>query len=162
MIESKPLVNGQVVEPGTFSRAHLKRSRTGVEKAFAWAILVLGWAGSVSTAHGGWLATITAFSLGATLIGLAMQALLTWLEWAYADVWYIAWPARAVDALLTALGYGFLFVGGMASLIAVTGVSSTRVFWLWWELSPAGWVAWVLIYLLSLAVAWYPEHTLVR
>lgn len=152
--------NGEVV--GTFSRATLERNRTKVEVALAWIGFVVGWIGSVATAHGGWGNLLAAPSLGLACIGLGTQAVLTWLQWSYGDRWYIAWPARAVDATLTALGYGFLFILPLTVALSRTGLSLSLWPLLWFAVSIAGLVAWAVMWLISLVVAWYPERTLVR
>ena len=157
-VRVKHMSNGQV---GTFSRERLVRSRTGVEKAAAWALLAVSWLGSIVTAHGGWAALVASPSLALTGVGLVAQAVLTYLQWSYPDVWWVAWPARAVDALLTALGYGFLFIGGLTLLLARTGLSLAPWPMAWFVVSVAGLVAWAIIYLISLGVAYYPESRLV-
>ncbi|GEM_PF-5467807 len=149
------------VNVGTISRAALQRSRTNVEKIFAWGILALSWLGAIVTAHGGWNAMLTTPSIGAICGGIAVQVVLTYLEWAYDDIWYIAWPARLIDALTTALGYGFLFVGALALLFA-PALPNTPWTLAWWIVTTCGLVAWGIIYLVSLVAAWYPEKTLVQ
>lgn len=159
-LQVRDMNNGEPV--GTFSRERLVRSRTHVEKAAAWGLLAVSWLGSVVTAHGGWAVLLTAPSVGAAVIGLASQAVLTWLQWSYPDVWWVAWPARLVDALLTALGYGFLLIGGLTLLLAQTGLSAGRWPLLWFVVSVAGLVGWTILYLQSLLIAWYPESRLVQ
>lgn len=161
-VRSGDMHNEHVIEPGVISRAAVRRSRTTVEKALAWGVLALSWLGSVVTAHGGWTLLLASISPAATALGLAGQAVLTYLQWAYDDIWWIAWPARMIDAALTALGYGFLFVRGLAALFRITGLDS--VVWPlgWWQVTTAGLIAWGIIYLVSLVAAWYPERTLVR
>lgn len=154
--------NDQILEPGVISRAAVRRSRTTVEKALAWGVLALSWLGSVVTTSRGWTLFLTNPSPAAIGIGLAFQAVLTYLQWAYDDKRWVAWPSRAIDALLTALGYGFLFVGGLSDLFAVTGLPNLLWPLGWWMVTSCGLVAWGVIYLVSLLVAWYPEKTLVR
>mgnify|MGYP000954117115 FL=1 len=161
-VRSNDMHNDQIIEPGVISRAAVRRSRTTVEKALAWGVLALSWLGSVVTAHGGWAPFLAIPSPAAIGIGLAMQAVLTYAQWAYDDNRWIAWPARAIDALLTALGYGFLFVRGLAALFRATGLDSMIWPLGWWQVTTAGLIAWAIIYLVSLLVAWYPEKTLVR
>ncbi len=161
-VRSNDMHNDQILEPGVISRAAIRRSRTGAEKALAWGVLALSWLGSVVMAHGGWAPFLAAPSPAAIGMGLAVQAVLTYLQWAYDDNRWVAWPARAIDALLTALGYGFLVVSGLAALIAVTGLPNLLWPLAWWWVTSAGLVAWVIVYLVSLLVAWYPEKTLVR
>ena len=161
-VRSNDMHNDQILEPGVISRAAVRRSRTTVEKALAWGVLALSWLGSVVTTHGGWGSFLAAPAPAAIAIGLAFQAALTYLQWAYDDTRWIAWPARAVDALLTALGYGFLFVRSLALVFAITGLPNELWPLLWWQVTACGLVAWAIIYIVSFGIAWYPERTLVR
>lgn len=158
-VQVRDMSNGEV---GTISREALVRNRTKVEKVLAWIGLVVGWIGSVSTAHGGWGNLIASPSLGLACAGLGTQALLTWAQWSYGDKRSIAWPARVIDATLTALGYGFLFIIPLTVALSRTGLSMTPWPVAWFVVSVAGLVAWAVIWVLALLVAWYPERTLVR
>lgn len=136
------------------SRSHLQQQRGVVERVMAWVVLLLSFLGSIVALHGGWTAFIASLTdgplmLGALLGGTLLQLVLTFLEWWYFDRVLLAWGARLADTALTAVGYGPLFVPPLAAWLALQGVG--------W---PAG-VAWGIISLVSLGVAWFPESRLV-
>jgi hypothetical protein len=81
--------------------------------------------------------------------GFGVQILLTFLEWHYFDVPMVAWPARIVDTLATAIGYGPLVLVGLTAALASKAVPSPI------------YAAWTIIGLVSLLIAWYPESRLV-
>lgn len=135
-------------------RATLRKQRGSIERATAWIVLFVSVLGSIATLAGGWGPLIGGFvqlqpKWSAIAGGLAIQALLTFLEWYYFDQPMISWPARLADTVLTALGYGPLVLIPLVSLLLTRGVTQ------------AGYVAWLIIGLVSLAIAWYPESRLV-
>lgn len=132
------------------SRAQLARARGPVERATAWIVLVVSFIGTIVVFHGGWAPILALqFSASAVLGGILLQGLLTWLQWAYHHNRPLCWGSRVVDAGLTAYGYGPLFI---VTLVAyLTGRSVPEPLY----------AAWLLIGLVSLGLAWYPESRLV-
>lgn len=142
-------------ESAIISRARLKRQRGSIERWTAWVVLLVSFLGSVAALHGGWpplIASLTAFTphWAPLLGGIAIQALLTYLEWHYFDVPLIAWGARLGDAATTALGYGPLVVVGLSAALTSQAVPEGDI------------AAWCIIGIVSLLVAWYPESRLVE
>jgi hypothetical protein len=132
------------------SRATLDRQRGAVERWSALVVLVIGVLGTVVAFHGGWAPVLALHISTAALVGgLAVQGLLTYLEWYYHDLLLVAWSARVIDATLTAIGYSGLLVAPLAELLHGRGVDL------------AGSVSWVIVWLVSLLIAWYPESRLV-
>lgn len=136
------------------SRAHLQKQRGVIERVMAWVVLLLSFLGSIVALHGGWppfIASITdgPIVLGALLGGILLQLVLTFLEWWYFDRLLLAWGARLADTALTAVGYGPLFVPPLATWLAQQGAT--------WPTA----LAWGIISLVSLGVAWFPESRLV-
>lgn len=136
------------------TRAQLRRQRGAIERGTAWVVLVVSFLGSVAWLAGGWpvlLAGIAAFrpNWSAIIGGLALQGLLTFFQWHYFDRPIVAWAARIADAYTTARGYGPLVLAWLMGLLAARGVTETF------------WVAWVVIGLVSLGIAYYPESRLV-
>jgi hypothetical protein len=140
----------QAKQSAIVSRAQLARARGPVERATAWIVLVVSFIGTIVVFYGGWSPILELhFSISAILAGFGVQALLTWLQWVYHHNRPLCWGSRIIDASLTAYGYGPLFVVALASYLTLRGVP-------WPDL-----VAWVLIGLVSLGLAWYPESRLV-
>lgn len=136
------------------TRADLRKQRGSVERFMAWLVLLLSFVGSIVALHGGWppfIASITAgpLNIGALLGGVIFQVVLTFLEWYYFDRILIAWGARLADTALTALGYGPLIVVPLTAWLATYAASGAAA------------LAWFLIFVLSFAVAWFPESRLV-
>lgn len=162
-VRSSELQNGREARAGALSRRALRRSRTAVETYLAWCLLAASWIGSIVVAHGGWAALLAGrWSWTALALGLAGQGLLTWLQWSYDDVWWVAWPARAVDALLTAAGYGPLLIAILAGWVAPGLAARGWLVAVVGGVTTATAIAWCSCYLVSLFVAWYPEAKLVR
>jgi hypothetical protein len=136
------------------SRDRLRAQRSGIERAMAWLVLLVSFAGSIAALHGGFAPLIASvvlgpLNLGALLGGVLIQALLTFLEWYYFDRWSIAWGARGLDTALTAIGYGPLFVPPLLALLASRNAPSPLL------------LAWGIIVLVSFGVAYFPESRLV-
>lgn len=136
------------------TRADLRKQRGSVERFMAWLVLLLSFVGSIVALHGGWppfIASLTdgPLQLGALLGGVIVQVVLTFLEWYYFDRALIAWGARLADTALTALGYGPLVAAPLAAWLATYAASGAAA------------LAWFLIFVLSFAVAWFPESRLV-
>jgi hypothetical protein len=141
-------------ESAIIRRATLRRQRGSVERATAWIVLSLSVLGTIATLAGGWTPLIEgvvsrAPQWSAIVGGLALQIVLTFLEWYYFDTPIIAWPARTFDTITTMLGYGPLFSAPLLAFLIARGAPM------------AIYVAWAIIGLVSLAVAWYPESRLV-
>ena len=137
------------------SRARLQRQRGGVERFTAFLVLFLSFIGSVVALHGGWTPFLTSVvtlkpNWAALLLGIALQLILTYLEWHYFDRPAIAWSARLVDAGTTALGYGPLFIVPLAAALTSKALPQGDI------------AAWCIIGIISLLVAWYPENRLVE
>lgn len=161
-IRSEALVNGERVSrkpSAMISRRAVERSRTVVERGGAWGILALGLMGTVIALHGGWDAMLRAPSWERAIAAVALQAALTWSQWAYGDRPLISWPSRALDAALTAAGWAPLWIGALAGLLGALGVEGAPVVWRWAvPLDLAA--AWVLSWAVCLIPAWLPEDRL--
>jgi hypothetical protein len=146
---------------GKIRRADLERTRGPIERASAWLVLFGSLLGAVVTFHGGWAALFAQPSIGRIAAGVVLQLVLTWLQWSYYHNLVISWPARGVDALTTALAYGPIVHGDIAGWFVSGGAGTEPVLA---GLGPYSWAAssaWLVIYLASLVVAWYPESRLV-
>lgn len=144
-VRSQPAKQSAIV-----SRAQLARARGPVERATAWIVLVVSFIGTIVAFHGGWAPILALqFSASAVLGGFLLQSLLTWLQWAYHHNRLLCWGSRIIDATLTAYGYGPLFITALTAYLASRGISESF------------YVGWLLIGLVSLALAWYPESRLV-
>lgn len=141
-------------ESAIVRRATLRRQRGAVERSTAWIVLALSVLGTIAALAGGWTPLVIGIinldpQWSAIIGGVAIQGALTFLEWWYFDNPLVAWPARAFDTLLTALGYGPLV------LVALTAFLVARH-------APAPlYLAWGIVGLVSLLAAWYPESRLV-
>jgi hypothetical protein len=133
-------------------RGNMVQTRHWVERAIAIALLIVSVLGTVVVLHGGWAPVRRgAFTAAGVLGGLLLQGVLTWAQWAYGDnkrsLVYLV--ALAVDAGLTAYGYGPLLVAPLASWLGAHAVPG--------EL----YAAWLLVIGFALALAWYPESRLI-
>jgi hypothetical protein len=142
-------------ESAVVSRAQLRRQRGAVERWTAWVVLFVSFLGTIVALSGGWVPFLSSLralhpNWAAVLGGLAIQGLLTFLEWHYFDRRLISWGARIGDAYMTAIGYGPLVVVGLAAALAARGAPAPL------------YAAWFIIGLVSLGVAWYPESRLVE
>jgi hypothetical protein len=152
---STPTSTQQHKESAIVSRARLRKQRGSIERWTAWVVLFVSFLGTIVWLAGGWprfLAELWALNphlVSPILGGCAIQGLLTFLEWYYADRPLIAWGARVIDAYTTAVGYGPLVI------VWLTGALADRAVPL------ALWVAWSIVGLVSLVTAWYPESRLV-
>lgn len=151
-VTSKPMPTRK--ESAVISRERLRRQRGAIERYTAWVVLLVSFMGSVAALYGGWPALVADLVVlqphaGPIAIGIGIQAGLTYLEWHYFDNAPIAWSARIGDAVTTALGYGPLVVAGLAAQLTSQA------------LPDATYLAWGIIGLVSLLVAWYPESRLV-
>lgn len=150
-------------QSAVISRDTITKKRGSVERASAFVVLALSFVGSMVALAGGWgaLANGTA-SLGGAAMGMLLQIGLTWAQWGYGDVVPIAWPARAIDAGLTAWGFGPLFAAPIQAALAAGGASTMPANALGFTLEPASASAWAIIYVVSLLIAWYPESRLIK
>lgn len=158
-VRSEPMASQQASAPAgkdsaVVSRAQLRRQRGKVERATAWIVLFVSVLGTIAALAGGWTPLIAGIislrpQWSAIIGGAAIQALLTFLEWYYFDQPLVSWPARAFDAITTALGYGPLVIVSLVTFLVARGAPQ------------APYLAWGIIGLVSLAVAWYPESRLV-
>lgn len=156
-IKSAPLASktARGKESAIISRARLRRQRGAVERNTAYVVLFVSFLGTVVAFAGGWPAFIASLqslqpSVAAIAGGIGLQALLTYLQWHYFDKPPIAWAARGADTALTAIGYGPLFAPWLTMQLAARAVPESL------------YVAWAILGLVSLAVAWYPESRLVE
>ena len=138
------------------TRDSLKKQRGAIERTSAWVVLLISFVGAIAALHGGFTPLITSlrngqYNTAALIGGFLLQLLLTFLEWWYFDRPKIAWSARIADALTTAVGYGPLFLAPLALFLYNRGVQE--------DASIA--LSWVLIGLISLGIAWFPEDRLV-
>lgn len=149
-VESKPL--GKRKASAIVTRATLDRQRGAFERFSALALLLLSFAGSVAALSGGWAALRTDPRLAPIVGGIVVQLVLTATEY-----WYGAgrgpWRYRValcVDAALTTIGYGPLFKPWLTDYLAARGTG---------ELAPL--LAWMIVGAAALALAWWPEKTLI-
>lgn len=149
-VESKPL--GKRKASAIVTRAMLDRQRGAFERFSALALLLLSFAGSIAALSGGWSALRTDPRLAPIAGGVAVQIVLTATEY-----WYGAgrgpWRYRValcVDAVLTTIGYGPLFMPWLTVWLASHGTG---------ELTTV--LAWAIVGALALALAWWPERTLI-
>ena len=150
--EDEPIRRGKA--SAIVSRERLRRQRGGVERATAWIVLLVSVFGSVAALAGGWQPLIAGIVTRhpqwyAIVGGIGLQVALTFLEWYYFDSPLVSWPARLLDTVLTALGYGPLVFVSLVAFLAARHVPQPV------------YVADGIILLFSLAVAWYPESRLV-
>src|SRR5215216_204067 len=112
-VTSRPMPGPK--ESAIVSRARLRKQRGAVERWTEWVVLLVSFLGAIAALHGGWpplLASLTTLQphWAPLLGGVAVQGLLTYLEWHYFDSPLISWSARLGDAATTALGYGPLVI----------------------------------------------------
>jgi hypothetical protein len=141
-------------ESAVIRRATLRKQRGAVERASAWFVLLLSVIGSVAALAGGFVPLIAGIigrtpQWSAIIGGLGLQAILTFLEWYYFDSPLVSWPARLVDTVTTAIGYGPLFLAALVAFLVEQDVAQ------------AGYVAWGIIGGISFLVAYFPESRLV-
>ncbi len=171
-VRSKPLESGAPASnSAVFDRAALEQSRGKVERLSAWVVLFASALGAVVTFHGGsWAQFLNHPSLGRAAAGIGLQLVLTYMQWAYYRVRAVAWPARAIDAVTTAIGYGSLIHGAVVDSLVANGASAAPVLpgidpaYVLGTVSPwslAAASAWVVLWLAALLPAWYPESRLV-
>lgn len=150
------------------SRRSLRRSRTTVERALAWLVLLLGYAGSLIASQGGW-SNVAAlrWQLAPAVAVAILQGILTWLQWSYDDRPWVARPARAIDAGLTLAGWGPLLIGlataAAASFFGILiGIAAMFGGALTFSPQTALIGGWIVLSVAAIGAAWYPEHTLVN
>lgn len=159
MVRSQP---AQRKDSAVFKRATIRKRRGKVERGAAWIILVLSFVGSMVAFGGGWGKVVTLSpSLAGLGAGFLLQAVLTWLQWAYPDDWRLSWTSRGIDAATTAAGYGPLFYAPLYAWIVAQGASAKPVPVSYWSIVPAVLGTWAILWLVSLFPAWYPERTLI-
>lgn len=137
-------------QSAVISRAQLERGRGRVERLTAYLVLIVSFVGTVVALHGGWdVILISGLQLRALAGGVLLQLVLTWLQWSYHHIRALCWGSRLVDAAFTAYGYGPLFI------VALVGYLVER------SIPQPLFVAWSILGLVSLLLAWYPESRLV-
>jgi len=138
-------------ESAIISQAQLRRQRGAIERWTALVVLFASFVGTVVAFNGGWPNILALkISIAATLLGVILQVLLTYLEWHYYDVPAISWGARVIDMVTIAAGYGPLVLTPLANYLE--GKNAPQPFY----------IAWLIIGLVSLGIAWYPESRLVE
>jgi hypothetical protein len=133
-------------------RATLNHTRSTVERVSAILLLLLSFLGTIIALHGGWGPVLSLqLSLAALLGGILLQGVLTWLEWAYGDrrMNFKYLGALAADTCLTIYGYGPVLVPILAPPLAARGIPEPAL------------VAWLIVALVALVLAWYPESRLI-
>jgi len=142
-------------ESAIIRRATLRRQRGAIERSTAWFVLVLSVIGSIAALAGGFVPLIAGIMTrapqwSAIIGGFMLQVLLTHLEWHYFDTPLVAWPARMVDTLTTAIGYGPLVIAALSAFLLARGVPLPL------------YAAWGIIGIVSFIAAYYPESRLVE
>lgn len=155
-VRSEHLRDGQRVakESAVFTRSQLRRQRGAIERWTALVILFVSFLGTIVALAGGWepfLSSLRAYRppWAAIAGGIGIQALLTFLEWHYFDRRFVSIPARVVDTVFTALGYGPLVLSLLSAALVERHVSEPI------------YVAWLIIGVVSYVIAWYPESRLI-
>lgn len=148
-VQNKPL---RSKDSAIVSRAALDRQRGAFERLMALGILFFSFAGTIACFSGGWVALATTPRIAPIAGGIGTQIALTAAQW-----WYGAgrgrWRYRLallIDAVLTTLGYGPLIVPWLTPYLAGKGVGEVA--------EP---LAWIVVGVVSLAVAYIPERTLI-
>jgi len=133
-------------------RETLDRQRGAFERFSAFGVLFFSFAGTIAALSGGWASLANTPRLAPIALGFAVQVAITAAEW-----WYGAgrgrWRYRTalvIDSALTAAGYGPLVASWIAAYLAARGMGELAIV-----------VAWSIIGVASLAIAWYPERTLI-
>jgi hypothetical protein len=148
-VRSEPL-EGRRKGSAIVSRTTLRRQRAVVERISAWLLLILSLLGTIVALHGSWEPILALhLSLAASLGGLLIQIVLTWTQWAYGGnrrhPIYIG--SLAIDASLTVVGYAPILVPILATWVISRGLPFE--------------VAWGIVIIAALALAWYPDSRLV-
>lgn len=156
-VKSQDLINGVAAprrRPGAIvSRAQLARSRGWFERILAVIVWLTGFAGTLFTCAGGVAVFLAAPDRPLPwLMAALVQVLLTALQWWYRSI-RVTHPiylgALAADVATTAWGHGWYVAPPLALWLATQGVQQSPV------------AAWLLIAVLALFAAWYPEHVAV-
>jgi len=137
-----------------FSRKRLARQQTGFEQFVAWLLLIISFVGSLLLGGGGVSAWV-AWRPNLWLAGaaLALQGVLTYVQWIYAERGWRAWQYLAavlVSSALTAGGYWQLVHPWGVGLLAGWQVPASN----------APYLAGGLIALAALLIDIFPEQTL--
>jgi len=147
-VESKPLGKKSAI----VTRATLDRQRGAFERFSALTLLLLSFAGTVAALSGGWASLRTDPRLAPIVGGIVVQLVLTATEY-----WYGAgrgpWRYRLAlcfDMVLTTIGYGPLFVPWLTTYLTAHGIG---------ELARV--LSWGIVGAVALALAWWPEKTLI-
>lgn len=132
-------------------RQSLRQQRQWITWYLAWSLMLLGFVGTIVTANGGWGQLLSGrFSWNMTILAFALQVILTYVQWAWYDIRPLAYFSRTIDALFTALGYG--------SVIYVYAIDYFNGY----DLFFVSVIYWLITFVLSVFIAWYPEYRLVR
>lgn len=139
-------------ESAVISRAALDKQRGAFERFTAFGLLFLSFAGTIAALSGGWSALRTNPRAAPIVGGIALQLVLTAMEY-----WYGAgrgaWRYRValcVDSALTTVGYGPLFVPFLIPWLAGHSLGEMAM--------P---IAWLIVAVVAFALAWWPEKTLI-
>lgn len=148
-LQARPIFN--TPKPSAvLSSARLERQQPYFERAVGAALLGLSIAGSVAAFQGGWGMP----AAGPLALGVAAQALITYMEWAYRrrriSVAYLF--ALGSDIALSVAGYSVIVLSGMRRLFTVVGFGATM----------SAVAAWFCILLAAALLAYVPERILVK
>ena len=131
---------------------HLAPARLGFERLMAGGVLFLSVVGSVAAVHGGFLPMVTAPKIGLIAIAIAVQAVITGVEWLYSHQ-RVGWPyliTFGVDVALTVLGYRDVAIPRFADIAAWGGLPEPIL------------VGGIALVIASGFIAWYPESALIN
>jgi hypothetical protein len=142
------------------SQDRLRTQRSSVERYSAYILLLVSGVGTIAALHGSWIAMVHHLIPAAVIGGILIQAVLTFLEWYYYDHPYVAWGARVIDTYCTALGFGPLFLAWLVTQLAARSVPGAVAIGML-SLPVQLVAAWVIIGIVSLGIAWFPETRLV-
>src|SRR5262249_19920667 len=133
-------------------RETLDAQRGAFERFSAFGVLFFSFAGTIAALSGGWTALAEHPQIASIAGGVVTQLALTVAGW-----WYGAgregWRYRialAIDAALTAAGYGPLIVPWLTSYLAAHGIGDAALY-----------LAWGIVGGVSLLIAYYPERILI-
>ena len=138
--------------PPTIKRSELIRKRKWFSWYAAWVLLFMGVVGSIVAGNGGWVNVLSGkFTYAGTIGAILAQTILTGIQWSMPDHKALVYLSRALDAVLTFVGYGPLVLISTTGILVTLGIPFQYAYY----------YACGIIYMVAVIVAWYPEFRLV-
>lgn len=144
---------------GVFKYSDIDRAWFWTVRVSAWLALLVSAVGSVQAFAGRWptslLTILDAWPASALIGGLGIQLIVTLVEWRFAHHWTHSWQwwlAIVIDLLFTCWGYADIGIPWLLNRWQAAGITGDG----------ANVAAWAVLVLFSLAIALYPEQTLVQ